>query len=102
MRLSWTYGIAIDASIDSFGTPLLDIRIRVCLPSAELLRAYIVAMPMFESHTGLHMLDVVIKVTDSLDTVITQCSRTGKRRTSTTPHADLNHAVDYDPVAPPY
>jgi hypothetical protein len=59
MRRSWTYGFAIDASTDSFGTPLLDIRIGVCLPSAELLPADIVAMPMFESHTSLHMLDVV-------------------------------------------
>jgi hypothetical protein len=32
--------------------------------------------------------------------VITQCGRAGKRRTSTTTHADLNHAVDYDPVSP--
>jgi hypothetical protein len=68
MRRSWTYGIAIDASTDSFGTPLLDIRICVCLPSAELLPAHIVAMPMFESQTSLHMLDFVTKVMDSLDT----------------------------------
>jgi hypothetical protein len=68
MRCFRTYEIAIDASTDSFGTPLLDIRIRVCLPSADLLPAHIVAMPMFESHTGLHMLDVVTEVMKSLDT----------------------------------
>jgi hypothetical protein len=45
-------------------------------------------------------LSVLWTVIASEMVVITQCSRAGKRRTSTTSHTDPNHAVDFDPVSP--
>ena len=64
LNVAWSFSIALDGG-NKAGTPYLDVRLRFVLGST-LYNVHLLAIPMFESHTGLNMFNLVKKAMDAL------------------------------------
>jgi hypothetical protein len=65
LRTAWAYSIALDSSAKR-GSSYLDIRVRICLKD-DIENLHLMALPMFERHTGEYMFELVEKLLGSLD-----------------------------------
>lgn len=64
LNFAWCFSIALDGG-NKAGTPYLEVRLRFVL-NCTLFNVHLLAIPMFESHTGLNMFNVVKKAMDAL------------------------------------
>jgi hypothetical protein len=54
MRASWAYSVSLDASTDSFGVSMLDLRIRIPM-NGDIHNFHMLTVPMFAEHSGEEM-----------------------------------------------
>jgi hypothetical protein len=66
MRASWAYLIGLDASTDSFGVSMLDLRIRI-LVNGDFHNFHMLAIPMFVEHSGEEMFKLLSDSLSALD-----------------------------------
>ncbi len=66
MKFSWTYSAAFDASTTHQSISYLDVRLRICRNS-NIQTYHLMALPMFERHTGRYMFEIFAKLFDVLD-----------------------------------
>jgi hypothetical protein len=66
MRTSWSYSVSLDASTDSFGVSMLDLRI--CIPvNGDIHNFHMLAVPMFVGHSGEEMFKLLSDSLSALD-----------------------------------
>ena len=63
LNVVWSFSIALDGG-NKAGTPYLDPRLQFVL-GATLFNVHLLAIPMFESHTGLNMFNLLKKTMDA-------------------------------------
>ena len=66
MRQAWTFSIGVDASTDSFGNSMLDVRIRIPILD-DICNLHLLAIPMYESHSGESMFSLLNNCMTALD-----------------------------------
>ena len=64
MQSVWAFSIAVDGGTKCT-VPYLDVRARFCV-GRKLFNIHVVALPMYNSHTGQNMTDVIIKFFDAI------------------------------------
>jgi hypothetical protein len=66
MRASWAYSVGLDASTDSFGVSMLDLKI--CIPvNGDIHNFHMLAVPMFVEHSGEEMFKLFFDSLSALD-----------------------------------
>ena len=63
-RKVWAFSVAADMAIH-MGTSYLDVRVRLCW-SMSVLNIHLLAIPMYDRHTGYIMFDTMVKCLDVL------------------------------------
>jgi hypothetical protein len=66
MRASWAYSVGLDASTDSFGVSMLDLRIRIPV-NGDIHNFHMLAVPMFAEHSGKEMFKLLSDSLSALD-----------------------------------
>ncbi len=66
MRASWAYSIGLDASTNSFGVSMLDLRIRIPV-NGDIHNFHMLAIPMFAKHSGEEMFKLLSDSLSALD-----------------------------------
>jgi hypothetical protein len=66
MRASWAYSIGLDASTDSFGVSMLNLRIRIPV-NGDIHNFHMLADPMFAEHSGEEMFKLLSDSLSALD-----------------------------------
>ncbi len=66
MRASWAYSVGLDASTDSFGVSMFDLRIRIPV-NGDIHNFHMLAVPMFAEHSGEEMFKLLSDSLSALD-----------------------------------
>jgi hypothetical protein len=66
MRASWVYSVGLDASTDSFGVSMLDLRIRIPV-NGDIHNFHMLVVPMFVEHSGEEMFKLLSDSLSALD-----------------------------------
>ncbi len=66
MRASWAYSVGLDASTDSFGVSMLDLRIRIPV-NGDIHNFHMLVVPMFVEHSGEEMFKLLSNSLSALD-----------------------------------
>jgi len=66
MRASWAYSVGLDASTNSFGVSMLDLRIRIPV-NEDIHNFHMLAVPMFAKHFGEEMFKLLSNSLSALD-----------------------------------
>ncbi len=66
MRASWAYLVGLDASIDSFGVSMFDLRIRIPV-NGDIHNFHMLTVPMFAEHSGEEMFKLLSDSLSALD-----------------------------------
>ena len=90
----WTFSIALDLSTH-LGQSYIDIRLRVCW-NGKLVNFHVVALPMFERHTGEAMFNILSKFLDNMcpvwRSIIVGVTTDGARNMTGRAHGNLQQA----------
>jgi hypothetical protein len=66
MRTSWAYSVGLDASTDSFGVSMFDLRIRIPV-NGDIHNFHMLAVPMFVEHSKEEMFKLLFDSLLALD-----------------------------------
>ncbi|CAK9191983.1 unnamed protein product [Sphagnum troendelagicum] len=66
MRASWAYSVGLDASTDSFGISMLDLRIRIPV-NGDIHNFHMLVVPMFAEHSREEMFKLLFDSLSALD-----------------------------------
>jgi len=66
MRASWAYSVGLDASTDSFGVNMLNLKIRIPV-NGDIHNFHMLIVPMFAEHSGEEMFKLLFDSLSALD-----------------------------------